>query len=199
VKPVAVGANLLRVRDEFWPYTEAEAAKIRDYFEPPNSHALAIALNAARNFVDMVEPDRRKPNVRDQVQKLGDAVMELRRAICGLSNDAERHLKQHRRYPIAEISEPWSPADGTVNVPVETGELHSLLHRFAYENEPGFKDLPPPTSAGPVEQKLEKSLLSEFERAFLAGHRLAEGRHGPIKRLPTGRPAFIAPVQSSVR
>jgi hypothetical protein len=188
-------------RDEHWPYTEAEAAAIRGYFCPPSANsaagraaerALNIAVNAARNFVDLFEPDRKKPNVRDQVQRLGDAVMELRRAICGLSNDAEKHIKRRRRHPLAEISAPWSPADGNGNVPVETGELHALLHRFAYENGPGFKDLPPQTSAGPVEQKLEKSLVSEFKRSFLAGHRLAEGRHGPIKRLPTGRPAFIA-------
>jgi hypothetical protein len=144
-------------RNANWPYTEAQAAAIRDYFDPPSPRALNMAVIAASTFVDLYDPEQKKPNVRAQVERLGTAVDEMRRALSNLTSAAEDHLKRHRN-----ISE--------ANEPIETDKLHRLVHQFAYENRPGFEDLPEKTKAGPKEQRLEKSLIEHFKEAFIVGH-----------------------------
>jgi hypothetical protein len=198
-------------RHEFWPYTKAEAEAIRDYFDPPSEHALQIVVNAASHFVALHDPERKKLNVRRQVEGLDNAITDLRRALSDFSSAAENHLRscqpKSRRIPapapardvaksasdIATVIE-WhsslEPGPGA-DEPIELDTLRGVLHQFATQNRLGFENLPEKTSAGPVEQKLEKSLITEFERAFRAGRRLADGRHGFIKRIPKGRPAFI--------
>jgi hypothetical protein len=156
-------------RGETWPYADAEAASIRDYFEQPSQRALNIAINAARNFADIYDPNRKRPNVRAQVQALGEALTEMRRALS-LSNAAEKHLLQHR-------------VESPANDPIDLQRLHSLLHQFAFENREGLQNLPPKTKAGRAENLLEKSLVGEFQKAFLAGH------GGTVAK--TGWPKFL--------
>jgi hypothetical protein len=199
-------------RDGFWPYTEAEAEAIRDYFDPSSKRAFQIVVNAASNFVHLHDPERKKPNVRRQVEELDHAVTELRLKLSAFSMSAEEHLRSHRpksqRVPVPAPRRDVAKSDSDIvtliewnsspepalgaDAPIEVGKLHQVIHQFVTENRLGFQNLPEKTSAGPVEQKLEKSLISEFERAFLAGHRLAKGRHGSLKHIPRGRPAFIA-------
>jgi hypothetical protein len=161
VKPLAE-------RGEFWPYTKAEATKIRDYFNPASRSALNIAINAASDFVDLHDPDRKKPNVRGQVERLGAAVTELRRALSDFSSPAEDHLGRHCQAGVDE--------------PIAVDRLRAILHQFATENRRGFDDPPSKTKAGPKEQLLEKSLICEFQKAFAVG--------GGVDNAKAGWPKF---------
>ena len=117
--------NSLADRDEQWPYTKAEAAAIRDYFDPPSGRALSTARNAARNFADLYDPRTKKPNVRAQVELLGSALNDMRRALS-MSAAAENHLRERRR-------------TGSANDPVEIDRLHSSCSiSLRYENRAWF-------------------------------------------------------------
>jgi hypothetical protein len=156
--------------DEFWPYTEDEAAAIRGELRTNPGAALNRIVNAARIFAALHQEHRTKPNPAKEIRELEIALTGLIRAISGLSDEAEAHLRRH--------------CQTIEDAPMDRIELMGAVHGFWRENKSGFSQQPAKMGPGRIADRLTQSLVGQFEKIFIEGHGGTRPR--------TGWPAFIA-------
>jgi hypothetical protein len=138
---------------DYWPYTASEVAKIRDLLPAGSEKVVARIIEGARQYAWMADGRaKHKPNPKRELEKLSDAISELRRALQ-LSESAESHLRSRYRQSRAYDS------------PMHVVDLWDAVIRFQVENAEGFKEAPSAT-AGAIGRKFERSLEKHFRNAF---------------------------------
>jgi hypothetical protein len=142
--------------DENWPYTKGEIEHIRELLSKNQRRATLRVVEAAKLYALRSEffPTNKKPNPRREIENLRAAIIELRKALSAVSQDAERHLQARYCQGAAHES------------PMHCKDLWTAIIRFAVENRNGLSEPAAVARAGAPAKSFERSLMENFREAF---------------------------------
>jgi hypothetical protein len=142
---------------------------------------LADASATARMFVrHMRLRSSSKPNPRDEIKRLKNAVEELREAIDGLSSQAQKHLRDNLR-----------PVRAPGEKPFAASSLCYALDRFSHENRDALERPPEIRRGGPATKGHVQWLVFRLWLAFTH----ANGGNQRARGFPAFRKACCDPLQ----
>jgi hypothetical protein len=162
-----------------WPYTNDEITAIADVLpQPLKQGVLEYIIRVTRLYVKctLEWAKTEKPNVRNEVSRLSEAINELISAIRDISPLSQEHLTKRSRGLHPEVT-------------LQT--IQRALDRFEQDHRFAFQLLPPGSKGGRREKPHERKLYERIEEAWKSAH----GSKPP----PTGFPKFeklcLAPLQ----